>query len=466
MSQKTVMFISQSASPFGGVETWLEYLCKHLNRSGQWRAVVGIVRGVQVHDANAWCAAHPDLETIEIDGRGLNSEGRIRAVMRAVRKVRNDVLIPLIVIDAHDAACRLKLAGDPVRYLLAMHGNLPRQIGDAQRLAPFADAAVACGKLTERLAAWAGVPAERLAHIANAARVADVNPQFAKAAPESPLRLGYVGRMTREDKRVLDLVGVVDELVRREILFTLDVVGDGPDRAPLENELSERWPDGAITFHGAREADYLYREIYPKLDGLLLFSESEAFGIVLVEAMMHGVVPVVSDFLGRQSEQLAIEGDTALVFSVGDAAAAAGVIGTLAADRDLLQRLACRGYEHVVRRYSWERCLEDWQTALERCLEMPARRPDIDANQFLPGVVSAPSRMERFGVPGGVIDSVRRLRIRSFGVPGHLAGGEEWPFAGNRYTAVELQVFDKLRRTLDGASKVAVAPAALIDCRL
>ena len=134
MSQRTVMFISQTASPFGGVETWLEHLCEHLSRSGEWRPVVGIVRGLRVHDAEAWRAAHPKLETVEIDGRGLNGEGRIRAVMRTVRKVRPDILVPLIVVDAHDATCRLKLAGDPLRYFLAMHGNLPRQIDDARRL--------------------------------------------------------------------------------------------------------------------------------------------------------------------------------------------------------------------------------------------------------------------------------------------------------------------------------------------
>ncbi len=466
MNQRTVMFISQTASPFGGVETWLEHLCDHLTRSGEWRPVVGIVRGLRVHDAAVWRAAHPKLETVEIDGRGLNSEGRIRATMRAVQKIRPDILVPLIVVDAHDAACRLKLAGDPLRYLLAMHGNLPRQIGDTQRLAPFADAAVACGKLTERLAAWAGIPADRLGYIANAAAMADVQPRFEKRSPETPIRLAYVGRMTAEDKRVLDMVGVVDQLVKRQIAFTLDVVGDGPDRDELKRSIEGLAPDGAITFHGARDADYLYGEIYPQLDALLLFSESEAFGIVLVEAMMHGVVPVVSDFLGRQSEQLAITDDTSLVFPVGDSNAAADQVERLAADRDLLQHLARRGYEKVIGRYSWEHCLEDWRAALDCCLEMPVRIPVSDAKSFSPGVVSAPSRMERMGVPASVIDLIRRIRIRWFGVPAHLSGGEEWPFAGSRYSADELNLYDKLRRTLDGGSKLSKIPAPPIDCRL
>jgi glycosyltransferase involved in cell wall biosynthesis len=148
------------------------------------------------------------------------------------------------------------------------------------------------------------MPEDRLRYIPNGAREA-VCPRVPRE-PGSPLRLGFVGRLADVDKRAGDLLPFVQALASSGEAFHLTIAGDGPERAKLAQALAS-YP---ATFLGARTSEQLFREVYPKLDVLLLFSESEAFGIALVEAMRHGVVPVSSRFVGCAAEAIAVHGDT------------------------------------------------------------------------------------------------------------------------------------------------------------
>jgi hypothetical protein len=153
----TLLICSPTASVAGGVETWMRELAGGLDR-GRWRTVVALLRGAVAHDPARFEAANPGLETVEIDGRGLDARGRGREVRRYLRRVHPDVFLSLTSVDAHDAICAGKCAGEPARYLMSIPGNVPAQIADARGCAGFVDLAVCPGRLTCRLVEWAGVP--------------------------------------------------------------------------------------------------------------------------------------------------------------------------------------------------------------------------------------------------------------------------------------------------------------------
>ncbi len=245
---KTVLFCSQSASAIGGVENWLDQLCSGLD-SARWRPIVALVRGSKAHDPDRFRRSHPALETVEIDGRGLPQDSRVRAVMRCVRRLDPAIFIPLVVSDAHEAAARLRTAGSRSRYLLTLHGNTPPQLLEAREMIPYADFAVAPGALTFRLLSGLGMPADRLKYIPNGARERLVEP---RVRPEgAPLRLGYVGRLADVDKRIRDIIPFVQSLHARGIRFHLSIAGDGPERAGLAEALA----DYPVSFLGALTSD-------------------------------------------------------------------------------------------------------------------------------------------------------------------------------------------------------------------
>jgi glycosyltransferase involved in cell wall biosynthesis len=438
-----ILFCSQTASPIGGVETWLDTLNQALDKE-KWDPIVALVRGSKAHRPEDFKAYHPNLDTIEIDGRGLPAEGRIRAVMRCIKHVAPDIFVPLIVVEAHDAICRLKMQGRSIRYLMTVRGNVPAQIADVGRYKDFADLVVCPGALTCRLVEWAGVSSEIIRHVPNGATtpVVDRKPR----EQGEPIRLGYVGRMSRKDKRVLDLVPFVQTLEARGLSFSLDLVGDGPVLNELKAGLGTNRLRDQVRFHGRQPLSYIYQTIYPNLDCVLLFSASEAFGITLVEAMLHGVVPITSRYIGHGSEDFILHGKTALTFEVGNARDAAECVGQLSEDQTLLNTLGRQAKEAVKSRYTWEACIRGWEDALIEILECPFRMGNA-----LQQKKHEYGRLEKIGLSDAVVDIIRRVKRSLFGVNPAMIGGEEWPWINRDHDPMLLKKIEEVSKTLDQA---------------
>jgi glycosyltransferase involved in cell wall biosynthesis len=446
---KRVLFFMHSSSPIGGVETWLDHATVHFGAHG-FEPVVALVRGLKYNSPERYRQFHPDLPTIEVDGRGFDREGRVRALMRCMRSVRPSVVLPLGIVDANEAVIRSKLAGVDVRLLARAQGNLEPMLADLRNYRDWIDQVVCPGRLTRQvLVQWAGFEPGRVRNISNGADV-PVAPRTARVSG-APLRLGYVGRLSQPDKRALDLVPLCRELERLGIDFSLDVVGDGPCAGDLRAGLQD-WA-AKVRFHGAMPREAIYRGIYPGLDALMMTSSSEAFGIVLVEAMMHGVVPVSSRYHGFRNERLVVEGETGLAFDVGDMAAAAQAVRTLQERPALLEALSA-GATRTGLQYTWNNCMSKWQGTLERLVTQP-----VLCGRELPRTPErAPAgRLERIGLPPGLVDGVRRLRRKLLG-PAVPLGGEEWPLYYRMHSpALLAEVTAAIERLECAAAETAAA---------
>ena len=102
-------------------------------------------------------------------------------------------------------------------------------------------------------------------------------------------RLVSVGRLSPE-KGFLDLVKIYKKL---NTTVPLDIIGDGSEREKIEAYIKRENIKG-ITLHGFRNKEYIDK-ILNKSSVYLMTSYTESFGIVLIEAMSHGVSPVAFD---------------------------------------------------------------------------------------------------------------------------------------------------------------------------
>jgi glycosyltransferase involved in cell wall biosynthesis len=98
----------------------------------------------------------------------------------------------------------------------------------------------------------------------------------------------FIGRLSQE-KRIDVLIGAFN-ILHKEIDTKLTIIGDGPLRSDLELEASKS--NGHIIFWGAMENPY---QLLRKSDVLVLPSDFEGFGNVLVEAMSCGVQVIATD---------------------------------------------------------------------------------------------------------------------------------------------------------------------------
>ena len=106
-------------------------------------------------------------------------------------------------------------------------------------------------------------------------------------------RLISVGRLSRE-KAYEDLLDVFQVIHTQEPSWRLDIIGDGAQKNLLGDRIfAEGWTD-CVKLHGFQDKTYI-NNLLSKSSIYLMSSITESFGIVLIEAMSHGLPCVAFD---------------------------------------------------------------------------------------------------------------------------------------------------------------------------
>jgi glycosyltransferase involved in cell wall biosynthesis len=141
------------------------------------------------------------------------------------------------------------------------------------------------------------------------------------------LRVLYVGRLEQAQKRVRDLPPVFAALARRQVPFRVSIVGEGPERAYLEEAFHSLGLTGQVTFHGFLPPDQV-RLKYLEHDVMLNVSDYETGPMTVLEAMGAGCVPVCSD-VACIARQVICHGQNGFICRLGDNEAFAEVLGQI-----------------------------------------------------------------------------------------------------------------------------------------
>lgn len=108
----------------------------------------------------------------------------------------------------------------------------------------------------------------------------------------STVQLAFVG-VLYEHKGVRILPEIIKRLADAHYDFHFTVIGDGILREELQQHLCEQISDGTVEFTGRITS----REVYERLSTTDIFvypTHIDAFGLVIAEAMINGVVPIVT----------------------------------------------------------------------------------------------------------------------------------------------------------------------------
>lgn len=140
--------------------------------------------------------------------------------------------------------------------------------------------------------------------------------------PQSgPLTIGFIGRLVAE-KGLGTLIDAASDLVREGFDFRLKFIGDGPQRASLEDAVKSHGLSARTTFTGHVTGDtFLAATQHVSIVVIPTISE-ETFGLAALEQMARGRLVVVSD-IGGLAE---VVDDAGLKFKPGDSAALALVL--------------------------------------------------------------------------------------------------------------------------------------------
>jgi len=149
----------------------------------------------------------------------------------------------------------------------------------------------------------------------------------------------------RPVKRVVDTVKIFAQVVK-ERPAQLVLVGDGPDRSAAEWLAHDLGIHCQVHFLGKQER---VNELLPLADILLMPSELESFGLAALEAMACKV-PSIATRVGGVPE-LIDDGETGLLYSVGDVGGMAQGILSLLSDQARLETMREAGRKAAQKRF-------------------------------------------------------------------------------------------------------------------
>ncbi|MEI2453727.1 MULTISPECIES: glycosyltransferase family 4 protein [Lysobacter] len=180
-------------------------------------------------------------------------------------------------------------------------------------------------------------------------------PSGTERDPQSPVRLLILGRLVRRKGALWFLREVMPRLLERALPVTLDIVGDGPDRAALATAISELDLRATVSLHGAVD-ESVKLGLLARCDLVLMPNirapgDPEGFGLVALEAGVSERYVLAADLEGLRDA--ISEPHNGRLLPSQDGAEWCATIAKLCADRDALRALGRQAREFVGLHHSW-----------------------------------------------------------------------------------------------------------------
>lgn len=159
----------------------------------------------------------------------------------------------------------------------------------------------------------------------------------------------------RAVKRVTDVIKTFAK-INEKIPAKLLLVGDGPEMSVVCHLVDELGLRDQVLFLGKQDN---LEELYSISDLMLLLSEKESFGLVLLEAMACGV-PCIGTNVGGIPEVIT-NGETGFICKVGDIDEIAEKALLLLTDGTLHNRVSQNALAEVNKRFLADRIVEEYE---------------------------------------------------------------------------------------------------------
>lgn len=174
-------------------------------------------------------------------------------------------------------------------------------------------------------------------------------------------RLISVGRLSKE-KGYIDLLKVFKRLSIDYPDWTLDIVGDGSERESIENYIKDNELEDKVKLHGFQGKEYIDK-LLNQSSIYLMTSYTESFGIVLIEAMSHGV-PCMAYDSAEGAREIINSGENGYLIKHRNQEAMVKKIEDLIKNKEERIKIGTQARESV-KKYTSDVVAEEWFTLIE-----------------------------------------------------------------------------------------------------
>jgi glycosyltransferase involved in cell wall biosynthesis len=199
-----------------------------------------------------------------------------------------------------------------------------------------------------------------------------VSNESRKPNHERPLTITYGGRVEQRQKRILDLIALMDLLALKKGNYHFKIAGDGPQLAQLVEHFEKKeYSNISIEFLGLVAHERM-TDLWASSDISILFSEFEGMSISMLESMGQGCVPIVTDVSGAKEK--ITHGRTGFIVAVGDVTSMAQIIADLDANRARVERISNACISSVRGQHGIDTYDQAFVKIMRECMSGPSAR--------------------------------------------------------------------------------------------
>lgn len=203
-----------------------------------------------------------------------------------------------------------------------------------------------------------GVKAEFVEVIYNGIAVDDIPAEIREKDQSSPITFANIGQFVPWKKQLFFIeaaesflqdgpkarfILIGDDIFGRNSRYKKEIINRVKKSPFVSNIKIIGWQDGLASY-------------WPKLDCLIHTADTEPFGRVIIEAMVHGV-PVIAA-AGCGPAEIIDNGKTALLFAPDDIEELFRAMKTISEDRELAHNLVRNAKEHIVSNFQASKTAE------------------------------------------------------------------------------------------------------------
>ena len=174
-------------------------------------------------------------------------------------------------------------------------------------------------------------------------------------------RIVSVGRLSPE-KGYMDLLKVFSVIANKYPTWHLDIIGDGVEKERLEKFINNHELNERVTLHGFQNKDYVDKILHDS-SIYVMTSYTESFGIVLLEAMSHGL-PCIAFDSAEGARELINSGMNGYLIKNRSYAAMIKKIEDLMKNKNVRKKIGLAG-RYSIKIYTSEIVGEQWYNLIE-----------------------------------------------------------------------------------------------------
>lgn len=219
---------------------------------------------------------------------------------------------------------------------------------------------------------------------------ANFPPLIQRQPQEGPLRLLFMGRV-EAIKGVFDFVPLLQRLKQLNVPVTLNIVGG--ENMELRRQFKRKGLECMVTWTGRVPHSRCY-DFAAESDIFLMPSRKESFGMVTIEAMSMGCLPIAYN-IPSGSREIIENGISGLLLPMGDIRAWAEHIRQLHLDRSVLARISASAVDRSRKLFNVDRVTNNLGAFLTDVMTHSDRHPpkrELGMPPETPAIYAQPPR--------------------------------------------------------------------------